>query len=368
VAAGLPTRWVARWAVRAAIRENGVAMLILMHAHASREEIDGVMRHVREHGYEPIELPGADRIAIGVLGSNPRSIRDNVVGLPGVVDAVPVSKPYKMVGLEWHPGRSVVSVGSAQFGGAEFVVAAGPCAIESETQVLETARAVRGAGGTVLRGGAYKPRTSPYAFRGLGVAGLEMLARAREETGLPVVTEVLTPGDVEVVAAWADMLQVGTRNAQNYSLLEAVGQAGKPVMLKRGMSNTVEEWLLSAEYVLSQGNPDVVLCERGIRSFETATRNTLDLSAVPLVRSLSHLPIVVDPSHATGHRHLVGPMALAALACGADGLLIEVHPNPDEALSDGPQSLTLDGFSSLMSELRRIAPAVHRELAPAAVR
>jgi 3-deoxy-7-phosphoheptulonate synthase len=340
-----------------------LAMLILMHAHATRDEIDGVMQHVREHGYEPIELPGADRIAIGVLGSNPRSIRDNVVGLPGVVDAVPVSKPYKMVGLEWHPDRSLVTVGGVRFGGPEFVVAAGPCAIESEEQVRTTARGVRAAGATVLRGGAYKPRTSPYSFRGLGVAGLEMLARAREETGLPVVTEVLTPADVEVVAAWADMLQVGTRNAQNYSLLEAVGQAGKPVLLKRGMSNTVEEWLLAAEYVLAQGNPEVVLCERGIRSFETATRNTLDLSAVPLVRSLSHLPIIVDPSHATGHRHLVGLMALAALACGADGLLIEVHPRPDDALSDGPQSLTLEGFASLMAELRAVAPAVRRELA-----
>jgi 3-deoxy-7-phosphoheptulonate synthase len=337
-------------------------MLILMHAHASRAEIEDVMRHVREHGYDPIELPGADRIAIGVLGSHPASIRDNVVGLPGVVDAIPVSKPYKMVGLEWHPSRTAVQVGGATFGGSEFVVAAGPCAIEGSSQMLATARGVRAAGALMLRGGAYKPRTSPYAFRGLGVAGLELLAAAREETGLPVVTEVLTPSEVSVVAQWADMLQVGTRNAQNFALLEAVGQAGKPVLLKRGMSNTVEEWLLSAEYVLSQGNPDVVLCERGIRSFETATRNTLDLSAVPLVRSLSHLPIVVDPSHATGHRHLVAPMALAALACGADGLLIEVHPQPDEALSDGPQSLTLEQFGSLMAALRRIAPAVGREM------
>jgi 3-deoxy-7-phosphoheptulonate synthase len=342
-------------------------MLIVMRAQATREEIDGVMQHVREHGYEPIELPGADRIAIGVLGTNPRSIRDNVVALPGVVDAVPVSKPYKMVGLEWHPWRTVVAVGTARFGGSSFTVAAGPCAIEGEDQVRMCARGVRAAGASVLRGGAYKPRTSPYSFRGLGVAGLEMLARAREETGLPVVTEVLTPGDVEVVAAWADMLQVGTRNAQNYSLLEAVGQSGKPVLLKRGMSNTVEEWLLAAEYVLAQGNPHVVLCERGIRSFETATRNTLDLSAVPLVRSLSHLPIIVDPSHATGHRHLVAPMALAALACGADGLLIEVHPQPDEALSDGAQSLDIEQFQSLMAELRRIAPAVSRDMAEVAV-
>ncbi|HZS13587.1 MAG TPA: 3-deoxy-7-phosphoheptulonate synthase [Candidatus Dormibacteraeota bacterium] len=342
-------------------------MLILMHAHASRAEIDGVMDHVRSHGYEPIELPGTDRIAIGVLGSHPASIRDNVVGLPGVVDAIPVSKPYKMVGLEWHPARSQVRVGPAVFGGSEFVVAAGPCAIESPAQMLATASGVRAAGALLLRGGAYKPRTSPYSFRGLGVAGLELLAAARAETGLPVVTEVLTPSEVGVVAEWADMLQVGTRNAQNFALLEAVGQAGKPVLLKRGMSNTVEEWLLSAEYVLSQGNPDVVLCERGIRSFETATRNTLDLSAVPLVRSLSHLPIVVDPSHATGHRHLVAPMALAALACGADGLLVEVHPQPDEALSDGPQSLTLEQFGSLMAELRRVAAAVGREMSAAPV-
>jgi 3-deoxy-7-phosphoheptulonate synthase len=342
-------------------------MLILMHAHASRAEIDGVMQHVREHGYDPIELPGADRIAIGVLGSHPASIRDNVVGLPGVLDAIPVSKPYKMVGLEWHPARTVVQVGAAAFGGPEFVVAAGPCAIESAEQVLTTARAVRAAGALMLRGGAYKPRTSPYSFRGLGVAGLELLAQARAETGLPVVTEVLTPGDVAVVAQWADVLQVGTRNAQNFALLEAVGEAGKPVLLKRGMSNTIEEWLLSAEYVLSQGNPDVILCERGIRSFETATRNTLDLSAVPLVRSLSHLPVVVDPSHATGHRHLVAPMSLAALACGADGLLVEVHPNPDEALSDGPQSLDPSQFQTLMATLRRVAPAVGREMAAVSV-
>jgi len=232
----------------------------------------------------------------------------------------------------------------------------------SPAQLITTARAVSAAGAVLLRGGAYKPRTSPYAFRGLGPAGLELLAEAREVTGLPIVTEVLTPADVELVAGCADMLQVGTRNAQNFSLLEAVGQARKPVLLKRGLSNTVEEWLLSAEYVLSQGNPDVVLCERGIRTFETATRNTLDLAVVPLVRTLSHLPILVDPSHATGNRQLVPPMALAALACGADGLLIEVHPNPDEALSDGPQSLTPRLFAELMGDIARVAPALGRSL------
>jgi 3-deoxy-7-phosphoheptulonate synthase len=339
------------------------AVLILMHAHATRPDIDNVLGHVRQHGFEPIELPGADRIAIGVLGSNPIAIRDHVIGLAGVMDAVPVSKPYKRVGREWHPERTVVDVGGVRFGGDGVSVIAGPCAVEGESQLLSTARAVRAAGAVMLRGGAYKPRTSPYAFRGLGSAGLDLLVRAREETGLPVVTEVLTPADVELVADRADMLQVGTRNAQNFALLEAVGQAGRPVMLKRGLSNTVEEWLLSAEYVVSQGNRDVVLCERGVRTFETATRNTLDLSAVPLVRSLSHLPIVVDPSHATGHRHLVAPMALAALAGGADGLMVEVHPNPDEALSDGPQSLTFEQFAQLMEELRRVAEAMNRPLA-----
>ena len=341
------------------------AVLILMQADAGRPEIDSVLAHVRDHGFQPIELPGTDRIAIGVLGSNPATIRDHIVGLPGVADAIPVSKPYKRVGREWKPERTVVTVGGVAIGEGAVVVGAGPCAVEGEAQLLTTARSVRDSGAAMLRGGAYKPRTSPYSFRGLGPAGLELLALARAQTGLPIVTEVLTPADVELVAQTADMLQVGTRNAQNFALLEAVGQAGRPVLLKRGLSNTVEEWLLSAEYVVSQGNPDVVLCERGIRTFETATRNTLDLSAVPLVRSLSHLPVLVDPSHATGHRHLVAPMALAALAAGADGLLVEVHPDPDEALSDGPQSLTLEGFAALMSDVARLTPALGRELSVA---
>jgi 3-deoxy-7-phosphoheptulonate synthase len=336
-------------------------MLILMSHQATRDEVENVIRHVRDRGYRPIELPGTDRVAIGILGSNPSQIRDAVVALPGVQAAVPVSKPYKQVGREWHPAPTVVDVAGVRIGeGAPFAVVGGPCAVESREQLLETARAVKAAGASLLRGGAYKPRTSPYSFSGLGAAGLEYLAEARAETGLPVVTEVLSPGDVEQVAAVADMLQVGTRNAQNFALLEAVGGAGKPVLLKRGLSNTIEEWLLSAEHVVSHGNPDVVLCERGIRTFETATRNTLDLSAVPLIRSLSHLPIVVDPSHATGHRDLVRPMALAAVAAGADGLLIEVHPNPDEALSDGPQSLTLAQFASLMDAVRHLCAALSK--------
>jgi len=334
----------------------------MMNAQATPEEIANVMAHVRERGYKPIELPGADRLAIGVLGSNPSTIRDAVVALPGVLAAIPVSKPYKMVGLEWHPERSVVEVGGVRIGDGSLVVAAGPCAVESETQIVDTATSVAAAGAQLLRGGAYKPRSSPYSFRGLGLAGLDHLRRARELTGLPVVTEVLTPSDVAAVADAADMLQVGTRNAQNFSLLEAVGEAGKPVLLKRGLSNTVEEWLLSAEYVVAHGNPDVVLCERGIRTFETGTRNTLDLSAVPLVHSLSHLPVIVDPSHATGYRHLVPSMALAAVAAGADGLLIEVHPAPDEALSDGPQSLTFQQFSQLMDDVRSLVTALRHQL------
>jgi 3-deoxy-7-phosphoheptulonate synthase len=334
----------------------------MMNAQATPAEIANVMTHVRARGYKPIELPGADRFAIGVLGTNPSTIRDAVVALPGVIAAIPVSKPYKMVGLEWHPERSVIDVAGVRIGDGSLTVAAGPCAVESETQLVDTATHVAAAGASVLRGGAYKPRSSPYAFRGLGAEGLEHLQRARELTGLPVVTEVLAPADVAAVAAAADMLQVGTRNAQNFSLLEAVGEAGKPVLLKRGLSSTVEEWLLSAEYVVSHGNPDVVLCERGIRTFETGTRNTLDLSAVPLVQSLSHLPVIVDPSHATGHRDLVPSMALAAVAAGADGLLIEVHPSPDEALSDGPQSLTFEQFDLLMNDVRRLVTALRHQL------
>jgi 3-deoxy-7-phosphoheptulonate synthase len=337
-------------------------VLIMMNAQATPAEIANVMAHVRARGYRPIELPGADRLAIGVLGSNAATIQDAVAALPGVLAAIPVNKPYKMVGLEWHPERSVVHVGGVRIGDGSLVVAAGPCAVESEAQLVDTATNVAAAGAQLLRGGAYKPRSSPYSFRGLGAEGLDHLRRARELTGLPVVTEVLTPADVAAVAGAADMLQVGTRNAQNFSLLEAVGGAGKPVLLKRGLSNTVEEWLLSAEYVVGNGNPDVVLCERGIRTFETGTRNTLDLSAVPLVKSLSHLPVIVDPSHATGHRHLVPSMALAAVAAGADGLLLEVHPSPDEALSDGPQSLTFEQFSLLMDDVRRLVTALRHQL------
>jgi 3-deoxy-7-phosphoheptulonate synthase len=336
-----------------------------MNVTATDKEVANVVAHVRDRGYEPIELPGVDRLAIGVLGTNPGSIRDSIIELPGVLDAVPVSKPYKQVTREWHPEATVVDVSGVRLGDGSFTVIAGPCAVESRDQLLSTARAVHEGGAAIIRGGAFKPRTSPYSFRGLGAAGLEHLAEARRLTGLPLVTEVLTPADVDVVGRQADMLQVGTRNAQNFALLEAVGQSDKPVLLKRGLSNTVEEWLLAAEYVVAHGNPNVVLCERGIRTFETQTRNTLDLSAVPLTKGLSHLPIVVDPSHATGHRHLVPPMALAALAAGADGLMVEVHPDPDSALSDGAQSLTFASFTTLMEQIRRLADALGRNLATA---
>ena len=336
-----------------------------MNKNATPTEVANVVAHIVERGFRPVEMPGADRLAIGVLGSNAASIRDAIVDLPGVVDAVPVSKPYKQVTREWHPEATVVDVASVRFGDGGCAVIAGPCAVESRGQLLDIARAVHDAGAAMLRGGAFKPRTSPYSFRGLGVEGLEHLAEARALTGLPIVTEVLNPSDVEAVAQHADMLQVGTRNAQNFSLLEAVGEARRPVLLKRGLSNTVEEWLLAAEYVVSHGNPDVVLCERGIRTFETGTRNTLDLSAVPLVKSLSHLPVIVDPSHATGHRHLVASMALAAMAAGADGLMLEVHTDPEAALSDGPQSLTVPMFQELMGRLRRLAESLDRRLATA---
>jgi 3-deoxy-7-phosphoheptulonate synthase len=334
-----------------------------MNVNATKDEIANVVAHVRDRGFEPIELPGTDRLAIGVLGSNPASIRDAVVDLPGVVDAIPVSKPYKQVGREWHPESTVVDVSGLCIGDGSLTVMAGPCAVESREQLLATARAVHEAGAAMLRGGAFTPRTSPYSFQGLGATGLEHLAAARAATGMPIITEVVTPADVEVVAEIADMLQVGARNAQNFALLQAVGEAGRPVLLKRGLSNTIEEWLLAAEYVVSRGNPDIVLCERGIRTFEAATRNTLDLSAVPVVKSLSHLPVIVDPSHATGHRHLVVPMALAAVAAGADGLLIEVHPDPENALSDGAQSLTFAQFDQLMAQIRRLSLALDRQLA-----
>ncbi|MFN2462907.1 MAG: 3-deoxy-7-phosphoheptulonate synthase [Candidatus Dormibacteria bacterium] len=337
-------------------------MLILMTAGATEADIDAVCAAVEERGFRSVKLPGEDRTAIGVLGSNPISLRDAVVNLPGVADAVRVSKPFKLVGREFHPDDTIVDVGGVRIGAQGFAVMGGPCSVESEEQLMEVAGAVAAAGGHMLRGGAFKPRTSPYSFRGLGEEGLRLLAAARDRFGLPVVTEVMNIEDVALVSRYADMLQIGARNMQNYGLLEAVGATRKPILLKRGMSSTIEEWLLAAEYILAQGNPDVVLCERGIRTFETYTRFTIDLAAVPLVRELTHLPVIVDPSQGTGKWSLVPPMAAAAMACGADGIIVEVHPHPDQALSDGAQSLTPHNFAAMMNRLGQIAAPLDRAL------
>jgi len=336
-------------------------VLVVMKREATREQIDAVVERIKEFGIEPVPLPGAERTAIGTFGTTSRAAAEAVESLPGVAEVVPVSRPFKLASREVIATDTVVRVGSAGIGaGQPLAVIAGPCAVESRDVTIETARAVRAAGGTALRGGAFKPRTSPYSFRGMGEQGLEILAEARAETGLPIVTEVLSPSDVDAVARVADCLQIGARNMQNYSLLDAVGEQTKPVLLKRGMSATIEELLLSAEYVLARGNRNVILCERGIRTFERYTRNTFDVNAIPLLKRLTHLPVLADPSHGTGKWYLVAPVALAAVAAGADGLIVEVHPSPDHALSDGFQSLTFEHFRALMSVVPEVARAVGR--------
>ncbi len=344
-------------------------MLVVMKRGASQREIDAVVARIQEFGITPIPLPGAERMAIGTFGSTSRAAADAVESLPGVAEVVPVSRPFKLASREVIADDTVVRVGPVAIGaGAPLAFMAGPCSVESREQTLATARAVRAAGATILRGGAFKPRSSPYNFRGLGAAGLDILAEARAETGLAIVTEVLTPGDVEAVARVADCLQIGARNMQNFALLDAVGDQPKPVLLKRGMAATVEELLLSAEYVLARGNRNVILCERGIRTFEKYTRNTFDVNAIPLLKRLTHLPVVGDPSHGTGKWYLVAPVALAAVAAGADGLIIEVHPSPDHALSDGFQSLTFDNFATLVGRADAVARAIGRgvpDVAPA---
>jgi 3-deoxy-7-phosphoheptulonate synthase len=337
-------------------------MLVVMKRDATKEQIEAVSERIKEFGITPVPLPGAERTAIGTFGTTSRAAAEAVESLPGVAEVVPVSRPFKLASREVIGEDTVVRIGSVPVGdGHPLAVIAGPCAVESREVTLETARAVRSAGGAALRGGAFKPRTSPYTFRGMGEEGLEILAEARATSGLPIVTEVLAPGDVEAVARVADCLQIGARNMQNYSLLDAVGALStKPVLLKRGMSATVEELLLSAEYVLARGNRNVILCERGIRTFERYTRNTFDVNAIPLLKRLTHLPVLADPSHGTGKWYLVAPIALAAVAAGADGLLVEVHPSPDHALSDGFQSLTFDNFRALMAAVPQVARAVGR--------
>jgi 3-deoxy-7-phosphoheptulonate synthase len=334
-----------------------------MSARSASADVDGVLAHLGQRGLRGQLNSGVERTVIGVLGDVYPELETELEMLPGVGEVFRVSKPYKLASREFHPDDTVVRIGSdgVPVGGGHFAVFAGPCAVESEEQVLATARAVKAAGASVMRGGAFKPRTSPYSFRGLGEDGLKMLAAAREETGLPIITEVMSPRDVDLVSRYADVLQVGARNMQNYSLLDEVGQADKPAMVKRGQSATYEDWLLAAEYVMAGGNQDVILCERGIRTFETFTRNTLDLNAIPAVRRLSHLPVVIDPSHGTGRWYLVTPLARGAAAVGADGLIIEVHPNPDEAKSDGAQSLTFENFESLMTQVSGIRAAVSGE-------
>lgn len=329
-------------------------MIVVMRPMATSEEVDGVRRTVEEHGLEAFISVGEERTVIGVVGSDLESVA-HLGTLDGVEQVIRVSSPYKLASSQHQAERTRVRINGVEIGlGQELVVMAGPCAVESREQLMQTARAVKREGARVLRGGAFKPRTSPYAFQGLGLPALKLLHEAHDAYGLPVISEVVDPHDVPAFEERVDILQVGARNMANFVLLKAVGQSRRPVLLKRGLSATIEEWLLAAEYILSAGNPNVILCERGIRTFETATRNTLDLSAVPVLRGRTHLPIVVDPSHGTGHRALVAPMALAGAAVGADGLIIEVHPDPANARSDGDQSLAFEEFGALMDELRRL--------------
>ena len=338
-------------------------MIIVLKSGATDVEVEDVCHRITSMGYSPHTIRGALRTVIGAVGDDRgKEALRSLESLECVESVTPILKPYKLASREVRDEPTEVRVGGQPIGGREFVVMAGPCSVESRPQLLEAAEKVKAAGAHILRGGAFKPRTSPYAFQGLEDEGLKLLAEAKRETGLPIVTEVMEPDKVELVAEYADILQVGARNVQNFSLLRRVGEAGKPVLLKRGMATTIQEWLLSAEYVLASGNRNVILCERGIRTFETATRFTLDLNAVPVVKRLSHLPILVDPSHGTGHWEFVEAMAMAGVAAGADGLIIEVHPKPEEALSDGPQSLKPDKFAALMKRVRRIAQAMDRDL------
>ncbi len=329
-------------------------MFVVMTVGATEAEVLGVKSQILGEGMTPYDHAGPERIVIAVVGDvGPRKaeLAGRLGALPGVERVTPISRPFKLVSREFRPEDTVIRVLDASIGDGSLTMMAGPCSVESRDQLFETADAVKAAGATILRGGAFKPRTSPYAFQGLGVEALRYLAEARDRTGLPVITEVMEPSQVDIVAEYADILQIGTRNMQNYSLLRDVGRVARPVMLKRGYGATVEEWLMAAEYIVSSGNPNVILCERGIRTFETYTRNTMDLSAVPLLHHLTHLPVVIDPSHATGKRWLVKPLAIGGVAVGADGVMVEVHPTPDHALSDAEQQLDLDQFRDLMATL-----------------
>jgi 3-deoxy-7-phosphoheptulonate synthase len=337
-------------------------MIIVMRSGASSEQVEKVIDRVHSFGLRTHPIYGVTKTVIGIIGDDKTRVVEKMRGMPGVEDIIPILQPYKFAGREAHPENTVIELEGVKIGTDTVVVIAGPCAVESEEMLLETARSVRKSGAGVLRGGAYKPRTSPYSFQGLGEEALQFLARAREETGLPIITEVTDPRNVELVCRYADILQVGARNMQNFVLLTEVGKSGHPVMLKRGPSSTIKDLLLAAEYVIIEGNRDVLLCERGVTTFETYTRNTLDLSAVPVLKELSHLPVIVDPAHATGRNSLVEPMALAAVAAGADGIMVEVHPDPDAALCDGQQALALDEFERMMGKVKAIAEIVGRNL------
>jgi len=340
-------------------------MLIVMRHDASPEQVQAVVDVIEEMGYEARPMPGKQRTAVGLVGNDGKVNADRLESLSGVLEIIHVSQPYKQVSREWREEPTIVELANGtRIGGNEVVVMAGPCSVESEAQIVGIAHRLREGGATILRGGAYKPRTSPYSFQGMGVAGLKLLAKAREETGMAVVTEALDDESLAAVADYADIVQIGARNMQNFSLLRRAGRTGKPILLKRGMAATVKDLLLSAEYILAEGNGQVILCERGVRSFDTHTRNLLDLTAIPVVKSLSHLPIIADPSHGTGLRAKVIPMARAAVAAGADGLMVEVHPDPERAMSDGAQSLYPDQFEELMQQISVIAEAIGRDLAP----
>jgi 3-deoxy-7-phosphoheptulonate synthase len=341
-------------------------MLVVMKHGASTAEIDAVVAVIEEMGYEARPMPGAQRTAVGLVGNDGRVDSSRISALSGVAQVIHVTQPYKQVSREWRPENTIVTIApGVEVGGSEVVIMAGPCSVESEAQIVLAAQQVKAAGASCLRGGAFKPRSSPYSFQGLGEIGLKYLATAKRETGLAIVTEAMDEAGAELVAEHADCIQIGARNMQNYSLLKFVGTLGKPVLLKRGLAATISDLLLSAEYVLANGNENVILCERGVRTFDPATRNMFDLTAIPIVQQLSHLPIVADPSHGTGIRDKVLPMARAAVAAGANGVLVEVHPNPERALSDGAQSLYPEQFAQLVGELRAIAAAIGRTITPA---
>lgn len=336
-------------------------MIIILSPSASAVDRDELITNLKDRGYGVHISEGVEKTIVGVIGAHDSikpMLAEQLSSLDYIESVIPILKPYKVVSREFHPDKTIIKVRGVDIGGQKVVVMAGPCSIESEEQTMEVVKAVKDAGASIFRGGAFKPSTSPYSFHGLGEEGLKLMAAARDESGMPFITEVMDTRDVELVASYADILQIGTRNMANFSLLQEVGRIKKPVMLKRGMSSTIEEWLQAAEYIANQGNYEIILCERGVRTFETMTRNTFDVSAIPLVQSLSHLPIIADPSHGTGRHGLVAPVAKASVAAGADGLMIEVHPHPERALKDGPQSLTPSQFNTLMTELGAIARAV----------